>query len=447
MLELNEELFEYVLAPLVSAQLFITILLYFIVVRKRIAADYSLYNLFIITFIIFLIGRISWVYLDEVGAIIVLYIRMGLFMGIGIPSLLIAAAKQSGIKITTPLFVSPYILGVILAVAYILFYDAGTLNWFIRHDQLTFQPSNYVAMAHNIQVLGAIIQLIIPCSLLIVKELLGQKQLKLLLFLSGSLIFGITLAIGVSSKPQNIGLYYIGSIPTGIMWIWAVFLDINDMKGKVGLLKDELQFMLRSDVSRRSFEIKSLLNNLEELSQGNLDVYKMRIREILNRLTDTTIEAGGNTAQLVQRNVELAQVIDTSSDTHQIKEMVVKEAIELSEILTDIPSQNSIAIDKTIQYLNANYAENFSVDDIAAIAGLSKAHLMREFKKNTGQTINQYQTQIRIDEAKRLLAAKKTVGDTAYLVGYNNPNYFSTVFKKTEGQSPVEFQDSLGQNK
>ncbi|WP_066631040.1 helix-turn-helix transcriptional regulator [Labilibacter marinus] len=443
-LETHRELFEYVLAPLVSAQLFITILFYFIVVRRRIAADYKLYNLFLVSFIIFLVGRLGWFFLNDNSAIVVLYIRMGLLMGLGIPSLLIAAAKQSGIQPTKYLYSVPYSIGLLLSLAYIIFYDAGSTNWFYS-DRITdfigiYQPINW---AHNTQIVGALLQLIIPCTWLIIKEIRRKKQLKLLLFLAGAFLFGITLVIGVGAKPQNIGLYYIGSIPTGIMWIWAVFLDIRDMKGKVGLLKEELQFLLRSGMGSKANEINALLANLEELSQGNLDIYKMRIREILNMLTDTTIEAGGNTEVLIQRNAERANAIEKSSDTYQVKEIIMNEALELSEIMTDIPLQkNTLAIDKLIEHLKNNFSEDYTADDFANIAGLSKAHLMREFKKKTGLTINQFHTKLRVEQAKKLLAENKTVANTAYQVGYNNPNYFSTVFKRMEGLSPLEFQDN-----
>jgi len=442
-LELTRELFEYVLAPLVSAQLFFTILLYFTIVRKRISADYRLYNLFLATFVLFLIGRMSWVYSSEAAAIVVLYVRMGLFLGLGIPSLLIAAAKQAGLRATKNLYVYPYALGAMLALAYILLYDYGTLQWFsakvLNIDDYTIKGVDW---AHQVQIIGAILQLIIPCALLIVKELFGNRQLKLLLFLSGGFLFGLTLVIGVGAEPQNIGLYYIASIPVGIMWIWAVFLDIKDMKGKAGLLKEELQLLLRSNAGVKSDEVRTLLENLEEVSNGNLDVYKMRIREILNMLTDTTIEAGGDTESLLQRNVERTHAIQESSDTNQVKEIIFNEAIQLSEIISDIPIQkNALAVKKVVNYLEKNFAEDVSVEDIAQMAGISKAHLMREFKKSIGQTILQYQTKLRI-EASLILLINHSVSETAYKVGYNNPNYFSTVFKKVTGQSPVEYQDS-----
>ncbi|OHX64442.1 AraC family transcriptional regulator [Flammeovirga pacifica] len=439
-MELNRDIFEYVLAPVVSAQLFFTILLYFTIVRKRISADYKLYNLFLSSFTLFLIGRMAWVYASETNAVIVLYVRMFLLLGIGIPSLLIATAKQSGIRSSKSLYILPYSMGVILAINYILFFDYGTLHWFVSDSIVNIDG---IKSAHKVQIVGAIIQLILPCSILIIKEILGRRQLKLLLFLAGGVLFGLSLVIGIGTEPQNIGLYYIASIPVGGMWIWAVFLDINDMKGKVSLLKEELQFIIKSDQGVKTKEVKSLLENLEEVSYGDLEIYKMRIREILMMFTDTTIEAGGDKEALLQRNAERTHAILESEDAKQVNEIIFSEAQQLSEMISDNPLQkNTRAVKTVVDYLQEHYDEDLSVDQIALIAGLSKAHLMREFKKTVGQTILQFQTKLRIEAAQQHLF-DTSVSDTAYKVGYNNPNYFSTVFRKITGKSPLEYQEQL----
>lgn len=67
---------------------------------------------------------------------------------------------------------------------------------------------------------------------------------------------------------------------------------------------------------------------------------------------------------------------------------------------------------------------------------------MRRFKQETGQTVNQHLTQVRIENAKRLLASI-SVTETAFEVGFNDSNYFSTVFKKQTGHTPNGFKKRL----
>jgi AraC-like DNA-binding protein len=243
----------------------------------------------------------------------------------------------------------------------------------------------------------------------------NNKESKYLAFFLGTLLFGIAFLLGICFEPENFGLSYIGSIPTGIIWVWAVFNDIRDMKGKVSLLKEELQMIVRSGIGTKTEDFNNLLRNLEEISYENSDVYKMRIREILNMLTDTTIEAGGDTQTLIKRNTDRAKAIETSSDNNEMRAILYHEAIELSEIIKQIPSQNENVVRKVIEYLKTHFAEDLSADDISNIAGLSKAHLMRVFKQVTGQTLKQYQTFLRIEESKKLLF-NNTVTETAYCI-------------------------------
>ncbi|MNN62848.1 HTH-type transcriptional regulator YesS [compost metagenome] len=63
------------------------------------------------------------------------------------------------------------------------------------------------------------------------------------------------------------------------------------------------------------------------------------------------------------------------------------------------------------------------------------------FKKETGETLTDYITRIRINKAKELLLTTDLkVMEISELVGYENPHYFSTVFKKTVGVHPLKYR-------
>ncbi|NRA43031.1 MAG: helix-turn-helix transcriptional regulator, partial [Pseudomonadales bacterium] len=108
----------------------------------------------------------------------------------------------------------------------------------------------------------------------------------------------------------------------------------------------------------------------------------------------------------------------------------------LSQIISDIPNQRIVRVQK---YLTEHYQNDIDVDQLAEQFKVSRSYLMREFKQATSQTINQFLTAHRIDIAKKLLM-DHSVTETAFAVGFNNSNYFSTVFKKMTGKTPREFQ-------
>jgi two-component system, response regulator YesN len=81
------------------------------------------------------------------------------------------------------------------------------------------------------------------------------------------------------------------------------------------------------------------------------------------------------------------------------------------------------------------------LNDVAARVNLSPSHFSVVFGKETGQNFKDYLIGVRIQKAKELLrstALKST--DIGSLVGYQDPHYFSFVFKKNTGFSPSEFR-------
>jgi len=102
----------------------------------------------------------------------------------------------------------------------------------------------------------------------------------------------------------------------------------------------------------------------------------------------------------------------------------------------------SKVVSDVFDYINAHYLENISLTDIAETFFLSKEHLSRLFKKETGQNLFSYIMQLKLTEAKRLLqTTDMTLDDIAWHLGFSNGNYFSKVFKKNCRMSPSEYRN------
>jgi AraC family transcriptional regulator len=100
-------------------------------------------------------------------------------------------------------------------------------------------------------------------------------------------------------------------------------------------------------------------------------------------------------------------------------------------------------ISKVIEFLNDNYAHDYSLETIAKISNFSPYHFIKLFKAQTGQTPYDYILNIRINKAIELLKANKhNITEICYLCGFNTPSHFSTVFKNRIGFSPTVFLKS-----
>lgn len=91
-----------------------------------------------------------------------------------------------------------------------------------------------------------------------------------------------------------------------------------------------------------------------------------------------------------------------------------------------------------LQYLNAHLTEGLTIDELAARFYISKYHMMRRFRDETGYTIHGYVTEKRLLLAQQLLEQGLTMGETALRCGYQEYSTFSRAYKKQFGRSPSE---------
>jgi len=92
------------------------------------------------------------------------------------------------------------------------------------------------------------------------------------------------------------------------------------------------------------------------------------------------------------------------------------------------------------RYIKDNVTEHLSLNEVAAVFGISPNYLSQLFKKYNETGFNEYVTQCKIDEARRLLiSGSYKVYEVAEMLGFENAFYFSKVFKKVVGVPPTEF--------
>jgi two-component system response regulator YesN len=97
----------------------------------------------------------------------------------------------------------------------------------------------------------------------------------------------------------------------------------------------------------------------------------------------------------------------------------------------------SLAVKRALSYIDSHSAENIRLVDVATQVSLSANYLSQLMRQETGKTFLEHLCLRRIEEAKRLLAGSLLkVSEIAYKVGFNNPRYFSEVFRVQTGTTP-----------
>ena len=96
---------------------------------------------------------------------------------------------------------------------------------------------------------------------------------------------------------------------------------------------------------------------------------------------------------------------------------------------------------KAVEYLNENFTQPLSNNELLAIANLSPYYFIRLFKKETGKTPHEYLTHLKIEKAKELLAySKYSITEICFLSGFSEHSHFSKVFKKVTGTTPINYR-------
>ena len=98
-------------------------------------------------------------------------------------------------------------------------------------------------------------------------------------------------------------------------------------------------------------------------------------------------------------------------------------------------------ITEICRYLRQNYALDLTTESVCKKFYCSRSYLSHTFKTGTGKSFRDYLNEIRIDHAKRLLKySALSVREIAFSVGFSDQNYFSGVFKRTTGLSPLAYR-------
>jgi two-component system response regulator YesN len=124
-------------------------------------------------------------------------------------------------------------------------------------------------------------------------------------------------------------------------------------------------------------------------------------------------------------------------------EIYLIQKIELMFRIIEEKENKGNVVFSVLRYIQENfYDRNLSIKTIAEYTYLTPTYLCLIFKKETGKTINQYITEVRIEKSKEYLKNRKIkIYEIASRVGYSDANYYAKVFEKIVGLNPSDFRE------
>jgi transcriptional regulator GlxA family with amidase domain len=99
-------------------------------------------------------------------------------------------------------------------------------------------------------------------------------------------------------------------------------------------------------------------------------------------------------------------------------------------------------VKKAQEFIENNFQEKITVDQLAVMFALGRRNLERRFKKATSNTVIEYVQRVKIEAAKKSLeSSRENINEVMYSVGYSDNKAFRTTFKKITGISPLEYRN------
>jgi len=97
---------------------------------------------------------------------------------------------------------------------------------------------------------------------------------------------------------------------------------------------------------------------------------------------------------------------------------------------------------KVQEFIEENYDQRITVDQLAGMVALGRRNFERRFKQATTSSVVEYVQMVKIEAAKKLLErGMKTINEVMYDIGYNDTKSFRDVFKRITGMSPVDYRN------
>lgn len=268
--------------------------------------------------------------------------------------------------------------------------------------------------------------------------------------------FNIHVIIGVSDKNNgfsNIDNAYMQCIKAlkqsfyngskNVIYFNNLNLDNNiDKNANVYEISDDLlKYIELSDIEAIEITFQNIIDILKEEKLSRKTAYDVCGK--IAYLITTSVE--NNEENLEQIFGDGGSIFEKISKLASIEEIIlwlenIKKGL-CSLLLSRDKAQNNKIITKAKKVVRENVDKTISLHDIAGILNISPGYFSTIFKQYTGISFIDYVTEVRIDEAKKLLKESNyKIYQIAQMTGYENAYYFSKVFKKVTGITPKEFE-------
>jgi len=199
-------------------------------------------------------------------------------------------------------------------------------------------------------------------------------------------------------------------------------------------------------------DVQGAVSDAEVFFQWMVDQYpehdmaiRLKVLEFVLRAEYAVFHEGGMKYNFLDRDDYLQTVLATENYDDLKAWFFLKIAQSTRNISTKADEKANRIIAKARAFIDRNFQRDLTLEEVSREVHVSPYYFSKLFKEQTGENFINYLTLRRIETAKQLLSdGRLNVKNVCTEIGYNDPNYFSRLFKRFEGITPTEYREQFG---
>lgn len=218
--------------------------------------------------------------------------------------------------------------------------------------------------------------------------------------------------------------------------------DRNTVESKENYLKNIRYNFLKGNKKETITITKEYINFLYNYNDENYHMHE--IISLANQIKHISEKANMNVSEILEIKIKNLKL---NSSIYSDKNLIINE---FSIIYNDIFNKEYQEIDRSfntyikdaIKYVENNIKRNITLEEVAKYINITPHYLSKIFKKYVGVNFITFITDKKIELAKEMLINKDVpIVNISIELSYNQPNYFSKVFKRKVGMTPSEYRE------
>lgn len=188
-----------------------------------------------------------------------------------------------------------------------------------------------------------------------------------------------------------------------------------------------------------------IFTDIEILSGYDISKIGLRATELVVSVSRAIVEGGMDPKLSIDKAEKFYENIKTYKNAEDIFIYLNSFILELVDDIFILTQNKQVSLLKEARmFISTNYDKNLTLDDVAGSVCLSSSYLSHIFREKLNCTVNNYITRVRIEKSIEFMSMRElSIQEISEKVGFNSQSYFTKIFKKYIGVTPITYRNKL----